>query len=81
MRRGEIALDRASRAFDIADVDAVSAFADEVHAQHGPVDVVMNVAGIAVSRSIARAYFLAMRCSSGRNCAARSIHRPKYAAS
>ena len=37
----------ASRAFDISDFDAVRSFADEVHAQHGPVDVVMNVAGIA----------------------------------
>ena len=37
----------AQRAFDIADVDAVRAFADDVHAAHGPVDVVMNVAGIA----------------------------------
>ena len=37
----------AHRAFDIADVDAVRAFADDVHAAHGSVDVVMNVAGIA----------------------------------
>jgi NAD(P)-dependent dehydrogenase (short-subunit alcohol dehydrogenase family) len=37
----------AERALDISDVDAVRAFADEVHARHGAVDVVMNVAGIA----------------------------------
>ena len=37
----------ASRAFDVSDFDAVRAFADEVHAAHGPLDVVMNVAGIA----------------------------------
>ena len=36
-----------SRAFDIADVDAVRGLADEVHAAHGPLDVAMNVAGIA----------------------------------
>ncbi len=36
-----------SRAFDIADIDAVRAFADDVHAAHGSVDVAMNVAGIA----------------------------------
>src|SRR4051812_48858763 len=35
------------RAFDISDIDAVRAFADEVHAAHGAVDVVANVAGIA----------------------------------
>jgi NAD(P)-dependent dehydrogenase (short-subunit alcohol dehydrogenase family) len=37
----------AKRAFDISDVDAVRAFADDVHEAHGPVDVVMNIAGIA----------------------------------
>src|SRR4051794_36665004 len=37
----------AQRAFDISDVDEVRAFADAVHVQHGAVDVVMNVAGIA----------------------------------
>jgi NAD(P)-dependent dehydrogenase (short-subunit alcohol dehydrogenase family) len=36
------------RALDITDRDAVRAFADEVHAQGGSVDVVMNVAGISV---------------------------------
>src|SRR4051794_33930677 len=35
------------RAFDVSDIDAVRVFADEVHAAHGPADVVMNVAGIA----------------------------------
>jgi NAD(P)-dependent dehydrogenase (short-subunit alcohol dehydrogenase family) len=34
-------------AFDIADIDAVRAFAERVHADHGSVDVVMNIAGIA----------------------------------
>jgi NAD(P)-dependent dehydrogenase (short-subunit alcohol dehydrogenase family) len=37
----------AKRAFDISDVEAVRAFADDVHAKHGAVDVVANVAGIA----------------------------------
>ena len=32
--------------FDIADADAVQAFADRVHERVGPVDVVMNIAGI-----------------------------------
>src|SRR5262249_35193278 len=35
------------RAFDISGVDEVRAFADAVHANHGSVDVVMNIAGIA----------------------------------
>ncbi|MCS3781805.1 SDR family oxidoreductase [Tsukamurella ocularis] len=38
----------ASRAFDVSDYDAVRAFADEVHAAAGALDIVMNVAGIAV---------------------------------
>ncbi len=40
---GEIAH---ATSLDVTDVDAVLAFADEVHQQHGSVDVVMNVAGI-----------------------------------
>ncbi|RVW06317.1 SDR family oxidoreductase [Rhodococcus spongiicola] len=35
-----------SRAFDISDFDAVTAFADTIHEQFGSLDVVMNVAGI-----------------------------------
>jgi NAD(P)-dependent dehydrogenase (short-subunit alcohol dehydrogenase family) len=35
------------RALDIADLDAVGSLADEVHAAHGPLDVAMNIAGIA----------------------------------
>ncbi|MCL2534882.1 MAG: SDR family oxidoreductase, partial [Nocardiaceae bacterium] len=35
-----------SRALDISDFDAVTAFADEVHDQFGSLDIVMNVAGI-----------------------------------
>lgn len=38
----------AHRALDVADLDAVRAFADEIHAAHGSVDIVMNVAGISV---------------------------------
>lgn len=34
-----------SRAFDITDYDAVTAFAVDVHAEHGSLDVVMNIAG------------------------------------
>ena len=37
----------AQRAFDITDIDAVRAFADDVHKAHGSADVVMNIAGIA----------------------------------
>jgi NAD(P)-dependent dehydrogenase (short-subunit alcohol dehydrogenase family) len=36
------------KAADIADHDAVVAMAEEIHAGHGSMDVVMNVAGIAV---------------------------------
>jgi len=36
----------AHRAFDIAQIEAVRSFADNVHAAHGTLDVVMNVAGI-----------------------------------
>lgn len=42
----------AQRAFDIVDVEAVRSFADAVHADHGAMDVVMNVAGIAVWGSV-----------------------------
>lgn len=35
-----------SRALDISDYEAVTAFADAVHAAHGGLDVVMNVAGV-----------------------------------
>jgi NAD(P)-dependent dehydrogenase (short-subunit alcohol dehydrogenase family) len=41
-------------AFDIADVDAVRAFADAVHDEHGSLDVVMNIAGIATWGSVDR---------------------------
>ncbi|MEU7140531.1 SDR family oxidoreductase [Nocardia sp. NPDC046473] len=34
-----------TEAFDITDYDAVTAFAEKVHAEHGSLDVVMNVAG------------------------------------
>ncbi|MGO4203310.1 SDR family oxidoreductase [Rhodococcus sp. TAF43] len=35
-----------SRALDVSDFDAVTAFADEIHEQFGSLDVVMNIAGI-----------------------------------
>lgn len=38
----------ASRAFDVSDHEAVAAFARDVHAEHGSMDVVMNVAGISI---------------------------------
>ncbi|MEH3132812.1 MAG: SDR family oxidoreductase [Mycolicibacterium neoaurum] len=34
------------RALDVSDFEAVSAFADDVHAAHGALDIVMNIAGI-----------------------------------
>jgi NAD(P)-dependent dehydrogenase (short-subunit alcohol dehydrogenase family) len=37
-----------AKALDISDHGAVAAMAEEVHAAHGSVDVVMNIAGIAV---------------------------------
>ncbi|MDN5937741.1 MAG: SDR family oxidoreductase [Salinisphaera sp.] len=45
---------RACMAFDIADYDAVRAFAEQVHAEHGSLDVVMNVAGIAIWGTVDR---------------------------
>lgn len=36
----------AHRVLDIADFDAVSAFAADVHSAHGAMDIVMNIAGI-----------------------------------
>ncbi|TQK31363.1 SDR family oxidoreductase [Arthrobacter sp. SLBN-53] len=36
----------AHRALDVSDFEAVSAFADDVHAAHGALDIVMNIAGI-----------------------------------
>jgi NAD(P)-dependent dehydrogenase (short-subunit alcohol dehydrogenase family) len=41
-----------SRALDIADFEAVKALAADIHAQHGSMDVVMNVAGIAIWGSV-----------------------------
>ena len=35
------------RALDITDIEAVRGLARDVHAEHGPVDVAMNIAGIA----------------------------------
>jgi NAD(P)-dependent dehydrogenase (short-subunit alcohol dehydrogenase family) len=37
-----------ARALDVSDHAEVAAMADEIHADHGSVDVVMNIAGIAV---------------------------------
>jgi NAD(P)-dependent dehydrogenase (short-subunit alcohol dehydrogenase family) len=42
------------RALDITDVDAVRALADQVHEAHGPVDVAMNIAGIATWGAVER---------------------------
>ena len=39
---------------DISDYDAVRAFADDVHAAHGSMDVVMNIAGIATWGTVER---------------------------
>jgi NAD(P)-dependent dehydrogenase (short-subunit alcohol dehydrogenase family) len=39
---------RYAKALNIADHEAVKAMADEIHAEHGSLDIVMNVAGIAV---------------------------------
>lgn len=37
-----------SRALDIADHAAVKAFAEDIHTEHGSMDVLMNIAGIAI---------------------------------
>jgi NAD(P)-dependent dehydrogenase (short-subunit alcohol dehydrogenase family) len=39
---------------DVSDYDAVRALADEVHAAHGPMDVVMNIAGISTWGTVER---------------------------
>ena len=44
----------AFKAADISDFEAVRALATEIHAAHGSMDVVMNVAGIAIWGSIER---------------------------
>jgi NAD(P)-dependent dehydrogenase (short-subunit alcohol dehydrogenase family) len=38
----------ASRAFDISNLEECRSFADEVHGESGPMDVVMNIAGISI---------------------------------
>lgn len=45
MAEGRGAAVLASEIVDVTDHDAVVAFADAVHAEHGPIDVLMNVAG------------------------------------
>ncbi len=42
----------AFRAFDISDYEAVKGFAENIHDQHGSLDVIMNVAGIAIWGSV-----------------------------
>lgn len=42
-----------SRALDIADIDAVRAFAEAIHRDHGSLDIVMNVAGISLWGEVA----------------------------
>jgi NAD(P)-dependent dehydrogenase (short-subunit alcohol dehydrogenase family) len=44
----------AHRALDITDFDAVRGFAEETHAAHGSLDVVVNVAGIATWGAVER---------------------------
>jgi NAD(P)-dependent dehydrogenase (short-subunit alcohol dehydrogenase family) len=39
---------RYAKALNIADYDAVAAMAEEIHSAHGSMDIVMNIAGIAV---------------------------------
>jgi NAD(P)-dependent dehydrogenase (short-subunit alcohol dehydrogenase family) len=45
---------RYARALDISDHDAVAGMAEEIHAAHGSLDVVMNVAGIAIWGTVDR---------------------------
>src|ERR1043166_10338059 len=37
-----------ARALDVTDPEAVNAFARDIHAAHGSVDVIMNIAAIAI---------------------------------
>src|SRR5881392_3776875 len=37
-----------AEALDVADHSAVAAMADAIHAEHGSLDVVMNIAGISI---------------------------------
>ena len=46
--RGEGGLVHYSIAIDIADFDAVKSMAKEIHAAHGSMDVLMNIAGISI---------------------------------
>jgi NAD(P)-dependent dehydrogenase (short-subunit alcohol dehydrogenase family) len=43
-----------ARAADVADHDAIVAMAEEVHAAHGSIDVVMNIAGVSIWGPIER---------------------------
>ncbi|MCV7315759.1 SDR family oxidoreductase [Mycolicibacillus parakoreensis] len=45
---------RAHRVIDIADHDEVVAFADDIHASHGAMDVVMNIAGVSAWGTVDR---------------------------
>jgi NAD(P)-dependent dehydrogenase (short-subunit alcohol dehydrogenase family) len=42
---GEVAK---ARALDITSYEAVKSFADEIHAEFGPMDIIMNIAGVAL---------------------------------
>jgi NAD(P)-dependent dehydrogenase (short-subunit alcohol dehydrogenase family) len=44
----------AHRALDVTDIDAVRAFAEDTHAEHGSLDVVANVAGISTWGAVER---------------------------
>ncbi|OBA59541.1 short chain dehydrogenase [Mycobacterium sp. 1100029.7] len=44
----------AHRALDIADYQAVAAFAEDIHAQHPSMDVVMNIAGVSAWGTVDR---------------------------
>jgi NAD(P)-dependent dehydrogenase (short-subunit alcohol dehydrogenase family) len=49
----EIGVEASSDACDVADVDAVRALADRVHDAHGPLDVLVNNAGVGMSARFA----------------------------
>jgi 2-hydroxycyclohexanecarboxyl-CoA dehydrogenase len=50
---GEVGRDAFAESCDVADLDAMRALADRVHAAHGPLDVLVNNAGVGMSARFA----------------------------
>jgi 2-hydroxycyclohexanecarboxyl-CoA dehydrogenase len=50
---GEVGQEAFAESCDVADLDAMRALADRVHAAHGPLDVLVNIAGVGMSARFA----------------------------